>query len=199
MTITPKRSARQRYLANGRERVARLEADAIGRLRAGLPFRRCRGMALPGALMIASMMLTTSAAWLEASIAHRRYDANVFDHLRATQAADSALTLCEHDLRAGIARVQPPLPGMPMQWTKAGTFDGPAAYEPVPSWPGSARSPQCVIEAAILEGDPAKRAYWITARGFGAAESTQAWLQLTIRSEAGRERRAWRRIVTAPR
>lgn len=199
MTVTLNSSARQRYSAYGRDRVARLEVEPIGRLREGGSFRRCRGMALPGALMIASMMLTTSAAWLEASIAHRRYDANVFDHLRATQAADSALTLCEHDLRAGIAPVQPPLPGMPMQWTKAGTFDGPAAYEPIPSWPGSARSPQCVIEAAFLEGNPAQPAYWITARGFGAAESTQAWLQLTIMSETGRERRAWRRIVTAPR
>ncbi len=72
------------------------------------------------------------------------------------------------------------------------------AYEPVPSWPGSARAPQCVIEAAFVEGDPDARAYWITARGFGATELAQAWLQLMIVNEAGRERRAWRRIVAAP-
>ncbi|RDU95961.1 hypothetical protein DWV00_25200 [Trinickia dinghuensis] len=153
---------------------------------------------MPSALMLASMMLTTSAVWLEASIAHGRYDANVYDHLRATQAADAALILCERDLRAGVAPVLPASRGAPVQWTKAETFDGSLAYTPVPSWPGSARSPQCAIEAAFVEGESDAHAYWITARGFGAAESTQAWLQLTIVREAGRERRAWRRIVAAP-
>lgn len=198
MTIE-RRSAPQRYVAYGGEPVGRCDAEATSRLRAGVPIRhRRRGMALPSALMLASMMLTTSAAWLEASIAHGRHDANIDDHLRATQAADSALILCEHDLRAGTAQVQPPLPGAPMQWTKMETFEGPAAYKPVMAWPGSARPPQCVIEAAFIEGSPAAHAYWITVRGFGAAESTQAWLQLMLMREAGHERRAWRRIVTAP-
>jgi Tfp pilus assembly protein PilX len=155
-------------------------------------------MALPSALMLASMMLSTSAVWLEASIAHRRYEDNVHEHLRAMQAADGALTLCERDLRAGIAPVLPALSGAPMRWTKPEMFDGLAAYEPVPSWPGSASVPQCLIEGARVEGNPDAQAYWITARGFGAAQSTQAWVQRMIVREAGRERRAWRRIVTAP-
>ncbi|MGN6667903.1 MAG: pilus assembly PilX family protein [Trinickia sp.] len=196
MTIE-RRRAPPRPLSYGGKRGMRLDAKAFGRLRAARPIRHGhRGVALPSALMIASMMLTTSAAWLEASIAHGRFDANIHDHLRATLAADSALTLCEHDLRAGIAPVHAPLPGMPMQWTQEEAFEGPAAYEPVTSWPGSVRSPQCVIEAAFLEGHPSTPAYWITARGFGAARSTQARLQLTIVREAGRERRAWRRIAT---
>lgn len=164
-----------------------------GRLRADH-----RGIALPSALMLAAMMLTTSAAWLEASIAHRRYRVNVHEHLRATQAADGALALCERDLRSGVAPVLPAWGGTPEQWTKPETFDSPSAYEPVPSWPGSARAPQCVIEASFVEGQADARAYWITARGFGSSVSVQARLQLMIMTEAGRERRAWRRIVAAP-
>lgn len=172
---------------------ARGTVRARGRLRAVH-----RGIALPSALLVAAMMLTTSAAWLEASIAHRRYSVNVHEHLRATHAADGALALCARDLRAGRAPVLPAWGSTPEQWTKAETFEGPFAYEPAPSWPGSARAPQCVIEAAVVEGHPDARAYWITARGFGASASAQAWLQLMIAVEAGRERRAWRRIVAAP-
>lgn len=166
---------------------------ARGRIRAN-----DRGIALPSALMLAAMMLTTSAAWLEASIAHRRYSGNVHEHLRATHAADGALALCERDWRAGVAPVLWTSSGVPEQWTKAQTFDGLSAYEPVRSWPGSARAPQCVIEAVFVEGHPEAVVHWITARGFGASASAQARLQLTIGNEAGRERRAWRRIVAAP-
>lgn len=191
------------------DRRAVSRAIGAGRL-AVRPFRRgpfrvrgrrradYRGIALPSALMLAAMMLTTSAAWLEASIAHRRYSVDVHEHVRATHAADGALVLCERDLRAGVAHVLWASRGAPEQWTKAETFDGSSAYEPVPSWPGSARAPQCVIEAAFVEGHPEARVYWITARGFGASASAQAWLQLMIVDEAGRERRAWRRIVAAP-
>lgn len=159
---------------------------------------RHRGMALPAALMLASMMLTTSAAWFEASIAQARLSASVHEHLRATQAADAALELCSDALREGIAPVQPALPGLPPAWTQAGNFDGPSAYEPIPSWPGSVRAPQCVIEVVPVGGGSDGHAYRITARGFGATPAAQAWLQRAIRYEDGRERRAWRRIVAIP-
>ncbi len=159
---------------------------------------RDRGMALPAALMIASMMLTTSAAWFEASVAQERLSASVHEHVRATQAADAALELCTDALRTGAAPVQLALPGLPPAWTKAGSFDGPSAYEPIPSWPGSIRAPQCVIETVHAEGGSDLRAYRITARGFGASAAAQAWLQRAIRYEDGGERRTWRRIVTVP-
>ena len=145
--------------------------------------------------MLASMMLATSAVWLETSMARSRFDANLHEHLRATQAADSALALCARDWRAGIAPVHPT---WHMARAQRSAFDGLAAYEPVPLWPGSARPPQCVIEAVGPESDAHAQAYRITARGFGAQESTQAWLELTIARELGRERQAWRRIVSAP-
>ena len=162
------------------------------------PLARQQGMVLPSALAIAAMMLTTSAAWLEAALADRRYSANVHEHLRATHAADGALALCARDLRAGVAPVLPASLGQPEQWRRVQTFEGPAVHEPVAFWPGSARVPQCVVEAAVVEGNPDARAYRITARGFGAVASVQAWLQLTIVDEAGGERRAWRRIAAAP-
>lgn len=162
------------------------------------PRARQRGLVLPSALAIAAMMLTTSAAWLEAALADRRYSANVREHLRATHAADGALALCARDLRAGVVPVLPASGGQPEQWRRVQTFEGPAVYEPVPSWPGSARAPQCVVEAAVVEGNRDARAYWITARGFGAVASVQVWLQLAIVDEAGGERRAWRRIAAAP-
>ncbi|MGG1946334.1 hypothetical protein AB1286_16185 [Trinickia sp. NRRL B-1857] len=155
-------------------------------------------MALPSALMLVSMMLTTAAVWLEASMALSRFDANIHEHLRATQAADGALVLCVRDWRAGIAPVLPARYGARAHWTESRAFEHGAAYEPVPSWPGSARTPQCLIEAAALENPADRQAYWITARGFGALESTQAWLQLTIVQDAGREGQAWRRIVSPP-
>lgn len=188
---------RRRWRADADQGAIPPQAAAIAgqRVRA---CRRHRGVALPGALLLASMMLTTSAVWLEASIAHRGHGINVHEHLRATQAANGALTLCARDLHAGVAPVVPARSGAPMQWRHAEIFGSSWAYEPVQSWPGSARAPQCVIEAARVEGDPDARAYWITARGFGAARSSQAWLQLMIVHQGGRERRAWRRIVVAP-
>lgn len=164
--------------------------------RALRPRRRDRGIALPSVLMLASMMLATSAAWLEASIAQTRLSAGVHEHLRATQAADGALALCVQALRAGVAPVLSAPFDSPPPWTKVETFDGPAAYEPVPSWPGSASAPRCVIEALRVEGRADAGGYRITARGFGATRSTQAWLQLSLWQEGGRERRAWRRVVT---
>lgn len=157
--------------------------------------RRNRGMALPSALMLASMMLTTSAAWLEASIAQARLSAGVHEHLRATQAADVALTLCADALQAGVAPVLPASSESPPAWMKVETFEGPAAYEPVSSWPGSVSAPRCVIEVLPVEGRAG--AYRITARGFGATRTAQAWLQLTLWNEGGRQRRAWRRIVAS--
>ncbi|WP_206951313.1 pilus assembly PilX family protein [Trinickia acidisoli] len=201
MTIT-RTSARLPSMARNRSEPDRRTAKAIGYARVGAPVRH-RGMALPSALMLASAMLTTSAVWLEASIAHRRYAANIYEHLRATQAADGALALCADDLRAGVAPVLPALGDGSARWAKTEAFDHFAAYEPVPLWPGSARAPQCLVEAVSMEDEPAPapepgtRAYWITARGFGSVESTQAWRQLTIVREAGSERRVWRRIVTA--
>jgi Tfp pilus assembly protein PilX len=181
-------------------RAVRACAAPAGAVRAGRGARiaqaRHRGMVLPGALMLASMMLATSAAWLEISIAQARHAANVHDHIRATQAADGALALCAQALRAGLAPVLPAR-GDPAQPTEASTFEDAVPYEPVPSWAGSARPPQCAIEAVAIEGRADASVYRITARGFGANASTQARLQLMIMLEDGKERRAWRRIVAA--
>lgn len=155
---------------------------------------RHRGIALPSALMLASMMLTNSAVWLEASVALSRFEGNVHEHLRAAHAADGALALCVRDWRAGVAPVASARRGA----IHARSFEGGAVYEPVPSWLGSARPPQCVIEVAVVEGNGDARAYWITARGFGQRESTQAWLELTIVRERDTERQSWRRIVSMP-
>ena len=159
---------------------------------------RHRGIVLPGALVLASTMLVTSAAWLEISIAQTRHAANVHDHIRAAHAADGALRLCAEALRAGVAPVLPALGADRAHWKEAATLKEGVAYEPVPSWTGSARPPQCVIEAISIAGRPDASAYCITARGFGAKASTEAWLQLMLVTEEGRERRAWRRIVAAP-
>jgi len=207
--MTVERRPTQRLCnARGKSEVKRcifVKETASARSSAGIGvatrhrLRACdRGMALPSALMLVSMMLTTSAVWLEAWTALSRFDTNVHEHLRATQAADSALVLCARDWRAGIAPVLPAPHGAPAHWTEGGAFEQGAAYEPVPAWPGSARAPQCLIEAVTLENPANRQAYWITARGFGARESTQVWLQLMIVSDAGRERQAWRRIVSPP-
>ncbi|HEY1999413.1 MAG TPA: hypothetical protein VGH41_20175, partial [Paraburkholderia sp.] len=66
---------------------------------------RIRGTALPVVLLIASMMLTTSAAWFEASLAAARGVADLRDTLQAFHAADSALTICAQAVLAGTAPV----------------------------------------------------------------------------------------------
>lgn len=152
-------------------------------------------MALPVALMLAVMMLATSAVWLEVSIGQTRHAANVLEHLRAAQAADSALVLCARDLKTGVAPVLSVQRDALPEWTKPRAFDHPFVYEPVASWPGSVRPPQCLIEALPAQGDADASVYRITARGFGMNEAMQASLQLTIARTAGGERRAWRRIV----
>jgi Tfp pilus assembly protein PilX len=144
------------------------------------------------------MMLATSAAWFEIETAQTRHATNVHDHIRATQAADGALLLCAQALRAGAAPVLPALGGDRAHWKEGAAFEAAGAYEPVPSWAGSARPPQCVVEAISIAGRPDASGYCITARGFGAKASTEAWLQLLLVTEAGRERRAWRRIVATP-
>jgi Tfp pilus assembly protein PilX len=207
MTIE-RMSTQRRYNEHAEREVKRLvlgkrigsPRSSIGESVGARPRSRARdrGMALPSALLLVSMMLTTSALWLEASMALSRFNANVHEHLRATQAADGALVLCTRDWRAGIAPVLAARHGAPAYWTQGRAFEHGAAYEPVSSWPGSARAPQCLIEAAALENPADRQAYWITARGFGALESTQSWLQLMIVQEAGRERQAWRRIVSPP-
>lgn len=195
-------SADDRALAAARRRVGvtRARWGSVAHAGCGPCIERAKqhGIVLPSALMLASMILATSAAWLEIAMAQTRHAANVHDHVRATQAADGALALCTQALRAGVAPVLPALGGDRAHWKEAATFEDAGAYEPVPSWAGSARAPQCAIEAMSIEGRPGASAYWITARGFGMSASTEAWLQLMLVSEEGRERQAWRRIVAAP-
>jgi hypothetical protein len=189
-------------LRGGGRRVDLTRWASASVARAGLGARidgaRQGGIVLPGALILASMVLATSAVWFEIAMAQTRHAANVHDHIRATQAADGALLLCAQALRAGVAPVLPARGGDRAHWKEAAAFQAAEAYEPVPSWAGSARPPQCVIEAMSIEGRPDASAYCITARGFGAKASTEAWLQLVLMTEAGRERRAWRRIATGP-
>ncbi|TKC91125.1 pilus assembly protein [Trinickia terrae] len=145
------------------------------------------------------MMLATSAAWLETSTANLRRTANMHDYLQAFHAADGVLALCTRALRAGVAPVMPAVEQEPVEWRRRNTFDGPFAFTPRTPWPGSARAPQCLIEAWQLASRPHVQAYLLTARGFGAAEATQAWLQREIVFEEGAMTEIhWRRIVARP-
>jgi Tfp pilus assembly protein PilX len=163
---------------------------------------KARGAALPVVLAISSMMLTTSAAWFETSITGTRSATNMRDYLQAFHAADAALTLCARMLRSGTAPAMPAAEGEPVGWKRAGAFEGPASFAPVPQWPPqwpySARTPQCLIETMRLAKRPQAQAYLLTARGFGATATTQAWLQLEIVFEGDAMERHWRHIVARP-
>jgi hypothetical protein len=156
--------------------------------------RKQRGAALPVVLLLASAMLATSIASFEASVAAVRRAANFGDHLRAANAADAALLLCVRALDAGLAPVLAHATGEPSHWRRRDIFDGPAVFAPLREWPGSARPPQCVIESGRLSQRPQAQAHWVTARGFGADESAEAWLQLVLVREHGDEERHWRRV-----
>jgi Tfp pilus assembly protein PilX len=155
--------------------------------------------ALPIVLTVASMMLATSAAWLETSTANIRRVANMHDYLQAFHAADGALKLCTRSLRAGVAPTLPAVERAPIEWKQASAFDGPFALTPHAQWPGSAKAPQCLIEAWKLVSRPQAEAYLVTARGFGASAATQVWLQLEIVFQEGAMTEArWRRVVASP-
>ncbi len=64
-----------------------------------------KGAVLPVVLLISSMMLATSAAWFETSLAAARRAANMRDHLQAFHAADAGLVLCSRAVSAGAAPV----------------------------------------------------------------------------------------------
>lgn len=158
-----------------------------------------RGTALPVVLLISSMMLTTAAAWFEASLAATRGAADVRDTLQAFHAADAALTVCARAVIAGTASVvaAPASSTEPTGWKLEPVFVA-GAYTPVAKWPGSAPPPQCLAEAWRLSSRPDVRAYLLTARGFGRVPESQAWLQLELVVNRDLVERHWRRVAARP-
>ncbi|MEX3948198.1 hypothetical protein AB4Y40_10670 [Paraburkholderia sp. EG287B] len=163
----------------------------------------CRGVALPVVLLVVAMMLVTSAAWFEAALLARRNADAVADHLQSFHAADAALVLCARALTNGslAAPVAAAQPGEPQAWRWQDSFERQAVV-PVAAWPGSVRLPRCIVEAWRIESRPLVRAYLVTARGFGASEDTQSWLQdqVVIETAGGATRveHHWRRVVARP-
>jgi hypothetical protein len=161
---------------------------------------RQSGVVLPIVLLMSAMMLGTSAAWFETSLAAARGGTNVRDYLQAFHAADSALTLCARSVVSadGMQSTAPPLAsGEPAQWKLESAFEA-GAIEPVAQWPGSLRAPQCLVEAWRLATRSAARAYLLTSRGFGRTKESQVWLQMELVIEGERVERHWRRVVTRP-
>ncbi|TDG08442.1 hypothetical protein E1N52_10975 [Paraburkholderia guartelaensis] len=160
-------------------------------------------MALPVVLLIVAMMLVTSAAWFEAALLARRNADAVADHLQSFHAADAALVLCSRALANGslAAPAAATQPGEPQAWRRQDSFER-QAVAPVAAWPGSVRAPQCLVEAWRIDGRPLVRAYLVTARGFGASEDTQSWLQDQLVIEAAgdtaRVEHHWRHVVARP-
>ncbi|HEX7912743.1 MAG TPA: hypothetical protein VF534_32265 [Paraburkholderia sp.] len=146
------------------------------------------------------MMLTTSAAWFETSLAAARGATNVREYLQAFHAADSALTLCARSVvsSAGMQTAAPPLAsGEPAQWKLESAFEA-GAIEPVARWPGSPRAPQCLVEAWRLATRAEARAYLLTSRGFGRTKESQVWLQMELVIEGEKIERHWRRVASRP-
>jgi hypothetical protein len=158
-----------------------------------------RGVALPVVLLIVSMMLVTSAAWFEASLFEARNAAAVLDELQSFHAADGALMLCSRALIDGSGAVSPApaQAGEPQQWQRQDAFDA-LATTPAATWPGSVRPPQCLVEAWRIATRPSVRAWLVTARGFGATEDAQSWLQMQIVLDGTHVERHWRRVVARP-
>jgi hypothetical protein len=156
-----------------------------------------RGAALPIVLLISSMMLTTSAAWFEATLAATRGVANLGDALQAFHAADSALTLCMRSVMAGIAPTRAASVTRPVGWKLESVFTA-SAFTPVAQWPGSVLPPQCMAEGWSLGARPEVRAYLLTARGFGRTRESQAWLQLEWVVDGEKTEQHWRRVVARP-
>ena len=162
-----------------------------------------RGVVLPVVLLIVAMMLVTSAAWFEAALLARRNADAVADHLQSFHAADAALLLCSRALTNGslAAPADVVQSGEPQAWRRQDSFERQAVM-PVASWPGSGRAPQCFVEAWRIDSRPQARAYLVTARGFGASEETQSWLQdqliVEVAGDVTRVEHHWRHVVARP-
>jgi Tfp pilus assembly protein PilX len=161
--------------------------------------RRSRGIALPVVLVIASMMLVTSSAWLEAALLEARNASLIADELQAFHAADAALLLCTRALVNGAMTVpaEPVATAEPVGWRQQAGFDA-RAVAATAAWPGSVRPPQCFVEAWRIGSRPAAGAFVVTARGFGASEDTQSWLQAQLVLDGSHIERHWRRIAARP-
>ena len=171
--------------------------------------RRCRhrhahmrGIALPVVLLIAAMMLATSAAWFEQSVAVARNAMGMADHLTALHAADAALTTCARHVLNGSLAGLPGAGGEPAGWKSQATFES-NAIAPFASWPVSLsfRAPQCLVETWRLTSRPSAQAWLITARGYGRSVDAQMWLQLQVVSESiagGTLEQHWRRVAARP-
>ncbi|CAH2782419.1 MAG: Type IV fimbrial biogenesis protein PilW [uncultured Paraburkholderia sp.] len=158
-----------------------------------------RGVVLPIVLLISAMVLATSAAWFETSLAAGRDAANVRDYLQAFHAADSALNACARNVitaESGDSK-QPLLAVQPAQWKVESAFET-GATAPFAQWPGSVRAPQCLIEPWRLASRANAQAYLLTARGFGRSKDSQVWLQLELVIENGTSERHWRRVAARP-
>ena len=162
-----------------------------------------RGVALPVVLLIVAMMLVTSAAWFETALLEARNTNAVADHLQSFHAAEAALVSCSRSLTNGsldvpVASTQS---GEPQAWRRQDTFER-QALTPIATWPGSVRAPQCVVEAWRIEGRPLARAYLITARGGGASEDAQSWVQEQLVIEGAGEavqiEHHWRHVAARP-
>jgi hypothetical protein len=155
------------------------------------------GAALPAVLLISSMMLTTSAAWFEATLAATRGAANLHDALHAFHAADSALKFCARIVMTGATPVASISTTEPVGWKHEPEFTA-GAVTPAAQWPGSVLPPQCLMEGWRLTARPDARAYLLTARGFGRARNSQAWLQLELVVDGETTERHWRRVAARP-
>ncbi len=154
---------------------------------------------MPVVLVMASMMLVTSAAWFEAWLLEARNASFIADHLVSFHAADGALSLCSRALADGsmVAPSLPEQPGEPDGWRRKDAFEA-QAVAPVAGWFGSVRPPQCLVEAWRIDSRPDARAFVVTARGFGADDDTQSWLQAQVVFVGSRVEKHWRRVVARP-
>jgi len=160
---------------------------------------RQRGAVLAIVLLLSAMLLVTSAAWFEASLAAARSAVNVRDYLQAFHAADSALTLCARGVigSAGVGVIASQAAREPAQWKLETVFEA-AAATPIAQLPGSVRAPQCVVEEWRIAGRPNARAYLLTARGFGKNRESQVWLQMQLVLDGNVVERHWRRVAARP-
>lgn len=158
-----------------------------------------RGIALPIVLLLASMMLATSAAWFEQSVAAARNAAGMYDHLLAFHAADAALRACARNVIDGSVPAMPDVAGEPAGWKLQTTFES-SAIVPFASWHAnlSFRVPRCLVEGWRLTNRADAHAYLVTARGYGRNVDSQMWLQLQIVIDGGTVEKHWRRVAARP-
>lgn len=178
-------------------RYATARADPIA-VRCRLSVARQRGAALVVGLILLTLLSLLGLTALGTSLLEERMAANARDRIRAFQAAEAALRLCEAAITPTAVfnnenGLYQPASGTAPRWETVDWTSATAVRVYTGDLPLVASQPRCiaedlgvVVKESLRVGVPSAPSYGyyrVTARGQGASDRTVVMLQTTVKLE----------------